>query len=307
MFRKTILTLAAVVAVFPAVLAGVTSAQAERLTFQSYEPGDHRGIFSGNWKQNPFSARAELNASAEAGAPLVVYSPGWGGADKYVPAFKDIRDRLGNGYHHLFLSVPDSIDLAGRTVTIFEAIRAAKARGLDPSKVLLVGASGGGQEAIHATHQRVAATLGAGIPIAGVVAFYPSCRVSFDDRSFRQIPILIMVGGKDMVAPGKLCKELQSGGALSHARIQEFSNAGHSWLMTQDASTHTSRTWGDCRITIDQSGVWHGEGFDSTGGIGGMLDGMGRKCGKKIKMTIGRDGATYSASVQAAVDFLKGL
>ena len=283
------------------------AASAETLKFQSYEPGDHQGIFSGNWRTNPFSAKAKFWPAAQPDSPLVVYSPGWGGSDKYFPAFKDIRKRLGDGYHHIFLTFPDSVDLAGRTVTIYEAIRAAQGRGLDPSKIFLIGASGGGQEAIHATHSKTAAALGVGISINGVVAFYPSCRVQFEDRGFNKTPTLIFIGGKDEVAPGKLCKDFKENGGLGHAQLNEFPAAGHSWLMTKRAGKSSERTWGDCRIEIDRTGVWRGEGFDSKQGIGDMLKGMSKKCAKKVKMLVGRDDTVYSNSVQSAIEFMAGL
>ena len=110
-----------------------------------------------------------------------------------------------------------------------------------------------------------------------------------------------------MVAPGVLCKELKESGGLGHAELIEFSEAGHSWLMTDKASNKKQRTWGECRLNIDQSGVWHGKGFDSKNGIGKILKGMGKKCGKKIKMVTGRNASVYDESISATIDFIKGL
>lgn len=286
---------------------GTSPALAESLKFESYEPGDHQGIFSGAWNVGAFSAKADLTQASQANAPLVVYNPGWGGSKKYLPAFKDIQSRLGKGYHHLFLSHSDDVDLAGRTITIYQAIRAAQEKGISPSKIVVVGASGGGQEAIHATHSRTASSLSGGIKIDGVVAFYPSCRVGFEDKNFDDARVLIFVGAKDKVSPGVLCRELKENGGLGHAELIEFSAAGHSWLMTKRAATKKQRTWGECRINIDQTGVWHGEGFDSKNGIGKLLKGMGKKCAKKINMVVGRNSSVYDESVSATIDFIKGL
>jgi len=282
-------------------------ATAESLKFNSYEPGDHQGIFSGEWKKNEFKSKADFQKSNDTNAPLIIYNPGWGGANLYYPAFKDIRSKLGDGYHHIFLSHNDNVDLAGRTVTIYQAIRAAKNSGINPSKIVVIGASGGGQEAMHATHQKTASALSGGAGIDGVVAFYPSCRVSFEDKKFNEVKTLIFVGLKDKVAPPVLCDELKQSHGLTHVEIREYPEAGHSWLMEKKKKNKSQRTWGECRISISQSGVWRGEGYDSENGIGGLLKGMGKKCRKKKNMVVGRDSAVYEDSIQATIDFIEGL
>jgi len=109
--------------------------------------------------------------------------------------------------------------------------------------------------------RKTAAALSGGIKIDGVIAFYPSCRVSFEDKSFNNAKILIFLGLKDMVAPAVLCKELKESHGLPHAEIREYPDAGHSWLFKKKKKKSIQRTWGECRINIDPAGVWHGEGF----------------------------------------------
>jgi dienelactone hydrolase len=286
-------------------LLGFSShSSAESLKFTSYEPGDHQKIFSGDWQTNDFMAEAKFQRSSNAQAPLIIYNPGWGGSEKYLSAFRDIRSKLGNKYHHLFLSHSDSVDLAGRTVTIYQAIRAIVESGINPSKIGIVGASGGGQEAMHTTHQKTALALSGGIEIDAVVAFYPSCRVSFEDIKFNKVNTLIFVGLKDKVAPPTLCFELQKSHGLAHVEIHEYPNAGHSWLMENKKKNKKQRTWGECRISISQAGVWRGEGFDSKDGIGKLLKGMGKKCAKKKSMLVGRDPTVYKDSIQLTVEFI---
>lgn len=289
------------------IVIGTSPAVADSFPFDSYEPGDHQKIFAGSWKSNKISARADMTMATRADAPLVVYNPGWGGIDKYLPAFKDIQSKLGNEYHHIFLSHSDDVDLAGRTITIYQAIRAAKSKGITPNKILLVGASGGGQEAIHSTHSITATALSDGIDIDGVVAFYPSCRVGFEDKTWNKTSVRIFTGGKDKVAPAGLCKRLKQSGGLSHAELIDYPEAGHSWLMVENEKTRKQRTWGDCQINIDKSGVWQGKNIDSRGGIGNFLRGMGKKCGGKINMVVGRNKNAYRESIASTVDFVKSI
>ncbi len=293
--------------IFGSALTFALNSSAETLKFESYEPGDHQGIFSGEWKINASKSKAKFWKSSDSSAPLVVYTPGWGGVDKYLPAFRDIRAKLGDGYHHLFLYHSKNVELAGRTISIYQSIRAAKDKGINPSKIVVIGASGGGQEAMHATHQKTAAALSGGIKIDGVIAFYPSCRVSFEDKSFNNAKILIFVGLKDMVAPAVLCKELKESHGLSHAEIREYPDAGHSWLFKKRKKKNFQRTWGECRINIDPAGVWHGEGFDSKNGIGELVDGMEKKCSSKKNMLTGRVSAVYKDTIEATIDFVKRL
>lgn len=283
-------------------------ASAEVIEFESYEPGDHQKIFAGDWKINSFKSRAKFERAENPNSPLVVFNPGWGGSDKYDAAFKDMSQRLGNSYHRIFLSHSDEIDLAGRTVTIFQAVRAVRREGFNPSKIFVIGASGGGQEGIHSTHLKTSQSLGGDeIKIDAVVAFYPSCRVSFKDNKFRNASILMFLGGKDKVAPASLCTELSDDRGLKHAEIVTFEDAGHSWLMTGSAKNSRQRTWEDCKIEINESGVWYGEGYDSTDGIGKILRGMGKKCRNKVNMKTGREKQVYDQSVSKAVSYIKSI
>lgn len=292
---------------FNSIVIGASPTFAGSLRFDSYEPGDHQKIFGGSWKSAKISAKADMKMATRADAPLVVYNPGWGGLNKYLPAFEDIQSKLGNTYHHIFLFHSDDVDLAGRTITIYQAIKAAKSKGIIPTKIFLVGASGGGQEAIHSTHSRTAAALSDGIDIDGVVAFYPSCRVSFDDKTWNKTSVRIFTGGKDKIAPAGLCKKLKQSGGLNHAELIEYPKAGHSWLMAENEKTSKQRTWGKCRINIDKLGVWRGKGIDSRGGIGNFLKGMGKKCRDKINMVVGRNKNAYGESIASTVDFIKSI
>jgi len=106
--------------IFGSALTFALNSSAETLKFESYEPGDHQGIFSGEWKINASKSKAKFWKSSDSSAPLVVYTPGWGGVDKYLPAFKDIRAKLGDGYHHLILYHNKKLELAGRTISIYQ-------------------------------------------------------------------------------------------------------------------------------------------------------------------------------------------
>ncbi len=279
---------------------------AEKLKFKSYEPGDHQAVFSGNWKTNGFKGAAEIVKAADPQAPMVVYAPGWGGADKYRPAFKDIRKKLGKKYHHLFLNPPKYVETTGRTITIFEAIKATQNTGLMPSEIFIVGASGGGQEAIHTTHKKIADALSEGIVIDGVVAFYPSCRVQFNDKDFNSnSKILIFVGGEDKTSPATLCDDFISNGGLSHARIQLYPDAGHSWLLKYKASVSKKSTWGECVLDVDETGIWRFGNIDSaTMGEADFIAAMDEACSHKEPMLTGRNKAVYKDTVSKAVDFI---
>jgi len=283
------------------------SALSKKLNYTGYVTKDHQAIFKNDWKINSYKAKADFIKAGESSANLVVFSPGWGGSDKYKSAFKKIAKKLGKNNHYLYLSHPKSVETAGRTISIFQAIKAVKETGVSVNKIIVIGASGGAQEGIHTTHNKIATALGEGIKIDAVIGFYPSCRVTFSDKSFNPAKVLMLLGGKDKTAPAKLCHELKNNGGLENAQIIDYPVAGHSWLFDKREKYSRLRTWQDCTLEVQNSGVWVSGNLNSKNGTDSFITAMSKKCSAKVKMLFGRNKEVYKQSVDAAVKFVNAL
>lgn len=282
------------------------SALAENLNYTSYDTKDHQAIFNNNWKINSYKAKANFIKAESESADLVIFSPGWGGSGKYESAFKDIAAKLSKKHHYLYLSHPKSIDLAARTISIFQAIKAVK-KIAAVNKTIIIGASGGAQEGLHTTHIKTADALAEGNSIDAVVGFYPSCRSVFSDNAFYKTKTIMFLGGKDKTAPAKLCHDLKNNANLVNSQIIDYPKAGHSWLFRKSEKYSQSRTWQDCTLTIEESGVWTHKELNSLNGIDSFLDGMSEKCNAKVKLLSGRNNTAYKQSIDAAVKFINSL
>jgi dienelactone hydrolase len=63
------------------------------------------------------------------------------------------------------------------------------------------------------------------IKIGAVAAYYPHCKDV--DRWNVAVPVLVLFGGEDTVAPPALCKELFAGDVSKHIKIEEYPGAYH--------------------------------------------------------------------------------
>jgi dienelactone hydrolase len=66
-----------------------------------------------------------------------------------------------------------------------------------------------------------------GIKIGAVVAYYPDCKAV--DKWKVAVPVLVLFGGNDTVAPPALCEELFAGDVSRHIKIEEYPGAYHAF------------------------------------------------------------------------------
>jgi hypothetical protein len=283
------------------------SASSKTLNYISYDTKDHQAIFQNNWKINSYKTKADFIKSNSPSANLVIFSPGWGGSNKYKSAFKNIAKKLGKNNHYLYLSHPDAVETAGRTVSIYQGIKAVKKTGAPFGKVIVIGASGGAQEAIHTTHSKISNALAEGNKVDAAIGFYPSCRVTFSDKTFDQAKVLMLLGGKDKSSPAKFCHALKNNGGLKTAEIIDYPEAGHSWLFKKSQKYTKTRTWQDCTLEVQKSGVWASGNLNSIKGTDNFISAMSKKCTAKVKMLTGRNNKVYKQSIEAAVKFINAL
>ena len=65
------------------------------------------------------------------------------------------------------------------------------------------------------------------IRIAAVAAYYPDCKGV--DKWNVKLPVLILFGGEDTVAPPALCESLFTGDVSKHIKIEEYPDAHHAF------------------------------------------------------------------------------
>lgn len=294
-----------ILAIGAIITAGsVGAADAGTLRYTNFDIGDFQPIVSGKWQQSPYKETAKLAPATDPSSPLIVFAPGWSGASKYKSAFKTIQKNLGNGFSYLFLDPSTKVDAATRTLNIFSAVSASQNQGLQPKEVIIVGASGGAAEAMHASHSSISSQF-PNIKISKVVAFYPTCRLQFVGKSSDKVKKLLFVGELDQVAPATLCTDMKSKGRLRSAQIISYSAAGHSWLFKHAAKQRSETSYGNCTIEVDGRGRWSYADTNSANGIEPVLNRFLSECKTKTQSLTGRINQVYKDSLGKAIGFIR--
>jgi dienelactone hydrolase len=123
----------------------------------------------------------------------------------------------------------------GQTAMIFDAYRALEVLAghprVDPTRIALMGFSGGGCAALYASLKRFQRMHGpVGQQFAAYIAFYPPCNTVFrDDEDVADKPIRIFHGRADDYVPVAPCRayvaRLQAKG--KDVQLTEYAGAGH--------------------------------------------------------------------------------
>ena len=156
--------------------------------------------------------------------------------------------------------------LLGRLNLILDAYRVldilAKHPRVDPSRVVLMGFSRGGQAALYASVKRFQRMWNkSGIEFAAYIAFYPDCSTTYvDDAVVADRPIRIFHGTRDDFNPVAPCKayveKLRSAGR--DVQLAEYPNAPHAFdnpLYNQPATINpTFQTVRHCSIREEPRG-----------------------------------------------------
>jgi dienelactone hydrolase len=160
---------------------------------------------------------------------------------------------------------PDQASL-GRLNMILDAYRMldilSKHPRVDPSRVVLMGFSRGGQTALYASLKRFNKTWNkSGIDFAAYISFYPDCMTTYrTDTEVMKRPIRIFCGARDDYDPVAPCKAyVERLRAAGHdVALTEYPNASHAFDNPLLASTPTvvknAQTVRNCRISEDETG-----------------------------------------------------
>jgi len=134
---------------------------------------------------------------------------------------------------------------------------------VDPSRLILMGFSRGGQAALYASVRRFQNLWNtSGAEFAAYVAFYPDCATTYrQDAEVVQRPIRIFHGTPDNYNPVVTCKafveRLKQAGADVH--LTEYPNAPHGFDNPIGANppvpTKADQSVRDCRIREDDNAV----------------------------------------------------
>jgi dienelactone hydrolase len=206
--------------------------------------------------------------------PLVVLQHGSGGMGANVEMWARIFNAMGvstfalDGFTGRGLTqVSTDQALLGRLNFILDIYRAldvaAKHPRVDPTRVVLMGFSRGGQAALYASLKRFQQMWNkSGIGFAAYVSFYPDCATTFvSDTDVGDRPIRIFGGAPDDYNPIDLCKgyveRLKTAGG--DVQLTEYPNAPHSFdnpLGAQPAAASPqSQSVRRCVIREEPAGV----------------------------------------------------
>ncbi|MBW1785768.1 MAG: dienelactone hydrolase family protein, partial [Deltaproteobacteria bacterium] len=93
-----------------------------------------------------------------------------------------------------------------------------------PSSINVIGWSYGGGSVLQALSKMPERP---DIKIGAAVAYYPDCRTV--DKWNAAVPLLVLFGGEDDVAPPAICKELFIGEVSKHIKVEEYPGAHHAF------------------------------------------------------------------------------
>jgi dienelactone hydrolase len=206
-------------------------------------------------------------------------------------------------------SVSTDQALLGRLNMILDAYRALEILGkhprVDPSRIVLMGFSRGGQAALFASLKRFHQSWNkSGIEFAAYIPFYPDCMTSYQsDTEIADRPVRIFHGTPDNYNPVAACKaylaRLQAAGR--DVQLTEYPNAQHAFDnplgSLAPSVAKNAQTVRNCRIAEETRGrlvnVATKETFKYTDA-----------CVERDPL-VGHDPAATQAARQAVKDFLK--
>ncbi|MGE7470542.1 dienelactone hydrolase family protein [Bosea sp. NPDC003192] len=165
------------------------------------------------------------------------------------------------------MRVGDNQAALGRLNFILDIYRSldilAKHPRVDPSKIVMMGFSRGGQAALYSSVSRFQKLWNkSGADFAAYVVFYPDCATTYrDDANVAKRPIRIFHGTPDDYNPVSSCKafveRLKAQGA--DVQLTEYPNAPHGFDNPLGANppvaARTDQTVRECRIREDDSAV----------------------------------------------------
>jgi dienelactone hydrolase len=157
--------------------------------------------------------------------------------------------------------------LLGRLNFILDDYRAleviSKHPRVDPSRIVLMGFSRGGQATLYATVKRFNRMWNrSGVEFAAYVPFYPDCMTTFEsDTDVADRPIRIFGGGRDDYNPTAVCRPyVERLRAAGHdVELTEYPNASHAFdnpLGAQPAAVApTFESARNCKVREEEDGV----------------------------------------------------
>lgn len=242
--RRLVLVAAGILLVSLAHTGYAQVARMEVIPFESLTLTDQEFLV-GREDGKPVTIAGELRLprSGNERFPLVILLHGSGGVGNYVLDWENEFLALGVATFVIdsfaargIVNVNDDQSQLGRLAQTEDAYRAlallARHPRIDPSRIMLMGLSRGGQNALYASltrFQRMHADA-SGAHFAAYVAFYPDCTYAYrDDEDMVSQPVRVFHGTDDNYAPVAPCRayveRLKAKG--KDIRLMEYPGAGH--------------------------------------------------------------------------------
>ena len=217
-------------------------ARTEVITFQAVTLSDQE-FLTGRKDGKPVTLGGMLRLPAGTGKiPVAVLLHGSGGISSYVTDWEADYNALGMGTfvidsfsgRNLVNTNVDQFAL-GRLAMIIDAYRAlevlARHPRVDPSRIVLMGFSRGGQSALYASLNRFHRMHGPeGLSFAAFIPLYANCGTTFlDDEDLLDRPVRMFHGSADNYVPVAPCRAyLQRLKAKGRdVQLTEYPDAGH--------------------------------------------------------------------------------
>jgi dienelactone hydrolase len=181
-----------------------------------------------------------------------------GAAALVVDSFAARRDR-GTGFIDRLLNITETMMLADAYSGLgFLAARPE----IDPRRVVLTGFSYGAMAATYGAYAQIAERLApaeggmGGLRFAGHVAFYGPCIARFADSRTTGAPLLMLIGGADVITDQQRCAEIAGDlrGGGSRVEMIVYPGAVHQW---DGAFGHRliGRNLAGCALQVERDGT----------------------------------------------------
>lgn len=232
-------------------------------------------FLSGDEKGKEVTLTGELSIAQGSGRlPVAVLMHGSGGIGGNIGYWKRQLNAMGVSTFVIdgmtgrgLTGVGDKQATLGRLNFILDIYRSleilAKHPRVDPSRIVLMGFSRGGQAALYASLDRFQKLWNkSGVEFAAYVVFYPDCATTYrSDTDVTKRPIRIFHGTPDNYNPVASCKafveRLKQAGA--DVQLAEYPNAPHGFDNPLGANppvaTRADQSVRECRIREDENAV----------------------------------------------------
>ncbi len=142
---------------------------------------------------------------------------------------------------------------------VFDAYKAleklSKHPSIDKDKISITGWSLGGGVTLFSAWKPIIKALGQSVNFASHLAFYPPCFFDFEEMSFSDSPIHILIGELDDWTPSKPCDEFVKKLAKSNVNITIYENSHHGFDREGELEfNENGYSFKDCMFDVNTDG-----------------------------------------------------